>query len=279
MKQINSFLVALSVSLSILAFGLVHALIQHPPYSPEIEAQQYFEGAIESQKEAEDETRTTAILDKGHAPGHSKKAEEGTEFWPPLFGHRIKITDSLLVAFTFGLTVFTWLLWKSTAGLFAVTKIVADADRPHMIPSEIAIVGIRKPAENGFVSVGIDYKFINYGRSPAFMKKFCLMVRVGSLELEPTPEYQESTDTNLIIVVNGWWGTTAVHPSSISVAEADVTEILAETARMLIIGYIEYGDTASQIHKMRFCYHLLFGAGDRSVQFRPFGPDSYREYT
>jgi hypothetical protein len=190
-----------------------------------------------------------------------------------------KYEGLITAAFTVVLAVFTGRLWYSTEGLFRVTKIVADADRPHMIPSEMAISGIRGAAENGTIRTQFEYKFINYGRSPAFMKRFCLMVRTGTDELNATPEYGGPTPTDLIIVVNGWWGSTDVHPITVNIAEADVAEVLAETSKLLIIGYIEYGDTASQIHKMRFCYHILFGASDRSVQFRPFGPESYREYT
>jgi hypothetical protein len=35
-------------------------------------------------------------------------SEEGTEFWPPLFGYRLKITDTLLVTVTFLLFALLW---------------------------------------------------------------------------------------------------------------------------------------------------------------------------
>jgi hypothetical protein len=44
--------------------------------------------------------------------------QDGTEFWPSFLGYRLKITDTLLAAFTFGLLVFTGLLWKSTEKLW-----------------------------------------------------------------------------------------------------------------------------------------------------------------
>jgi hypothetical protein len=262
MQRFNPFVVAITLSLLIVIAGLVHALKQHPPYAPEVKAQQHSNRAVEGEQDAKSETPSATISDKGHTTDHGEKAEEeGSEFWPPLSGYRLKITDSLLVAFTFGLTVFTGLLWKSTSGLFNVTKIVADADRPHMIPAEITISGIRGAAESGNVRVKFEYKFINYGRSPAFMQRFCLMIRVGLGkigELEPIPSYGEPTQTNHIIVVNGWWGTVDISPSMVAIAEQDVADILNGSAKLIIVGFIEYGDTASQMHKMRFAYEVIF---------------------
>jgi hypothetical protein len=47
----------------------------------------------------------------------SELSEEGTEFWPPLFGHRLKVTDTLLVTVTFLLFAATLALWWSTRRL------------------------------------------------------------------------------------------------------------------------------------------------------------------
>jgi hypothetical protein len=191
-----------------------------------------------------------------------------------------KYEGLITAAFTVVLAVFTGRLWYSTEGLFRVTKTVADADRPHMIPAEMTISGLRQPpAEDGLIKTTFKYKFINYGRSPAFMKRFCLMVRIGADELEPIPSYGDATSTDFIIVVNGWWGSTESDPTIVSVKPDDAVEILSENSKMIVLGFIEYSDPASQPHKMRFAYRLSYGNGDVSTQFRPIGPDSYREYT
>jgi hypothetical protein len=52
-----------------------------------------------------------------------KGEDEGTEFWSPLSGYRIKITDSLLVIFTFGLFMATLYLWRATM------RLVTDAEK------------------------------------------------------------------------------------------------------------------------------------------------------
>jgi hypothetical protein len=45
------------------------------------------------------------------------KQVEGTEFWSPFYGYRVKITDSLLVLFTLLLFFATLALWLSTRRL------------------------------------------------------------------------------------------------------------------------------------------------------------------
>jgi hypothetical protein len=45
------------------------------------------------------------------------QAPQGTEFWPPLFGYRLKVTDTLLVTVTFLLFAATFALWWSTRRL------------------------------------------------------------------------------------------------------------------------------------------------------------------
>ncbi|MGY2049489.1 hypothetical protein ACW9J6_15050 [Methylobacterium sp. JK268] len=70
--------------------------------------------------------------------GHIEKAtEEGTEFWPSLFGYKIKITDSMTVIFTFALVWYTRKLNESTIKLWnagekqrdLLEKIASDQSR------------------------------------------------------------------------------------------------------------------------------------------------------
>jgi hypothetical protein len=47
----------------------------------------------------------------------NEQGDEGTEFWPPIFGHRLKITDTLIALFTALLFIATFLLWVATRNL------------------------------------------------------------------------------------------------------------------------------------------------------------------
>lgn len=95
------FVTAIIVSLLIVIVCLVHALTQRPPYALLVKSEQH-----------------AIIGDESPSSQQGKTEEEGTEFWPAIFGYKLKITDTLLVAFTFGLTIFTGLLWSSTDKLW-----------------------------------------------------------------------------------------------------------------------------------------------------------------
>jgi hypothetical protein len=104
-----------------------------------------------------------------------QRAQEGTEFWT-ILGHRIKITDTLLAAFTFMLFVSTMLLWIATKSIVKSseksTKLLERAyiavDGKGVLPfgqggeDSIAVVGVRNvgrlPARDvsWFIKVGIS---------------------------------------------------------------------------------------------------------------------------
>lgn len=51
---------------------------------------------------------------------------QGTEYWPPIFGYRLKVTDTLVALFTGGLFVATWLLWEATKKLVQGAELTAE---------------------------------------------------------------------------------------------------------------------------------------------------------
>lgn len=98
----------------------------------------------------------TRIAAPNNPPEQSQRSDgEGTEFWPEFLGVKLKITDTLLVLFTFALAILTYRLWKSTdklwkAGNDAIeaterafvflegitTEITVAADNRHFKPHE-----------------------------------------------------------------------------------------------------------------------------------------------
>lgn len=215
----------------------------------------------------------------------SPQQQECTALAGPLLVSLLAIVDFLddhsetvTAIFTIVLAVFTGRLWYSTEGLFRVTKLVADADRPHMIPSEFKIIGIRgNPDEDGNVEITVRYKFINYGRSPAFIKQYSIRYVYFESKFAIPVGYGDPVKTNYIIAVNGWWG--SVEPSKVKIPKADIDKILSGELAYITVGYIEYGDAAGQDHKIRFAYSYKFGDSDSSERFLPYGSDDFREYT
>jgi hypothetical protein len=110
---------ALAVAL-LLCIG-VPAQSQQPPQTQGVETQRKAADTPHNQAKANESPKSaTAQPPNASHPDESNKHgnQEGTEFWPPFLGIRMKVTDSLLVLFTFVLAIFTGLLWNSTNKLW-----------------------------------------------------------------------------------------------------------------------------------------------------------------
>jgi hypothetical protein len=84
------------------------------------------------------------------------------------------------------------LLAVYTARLWAATRALAEADRPHLVPAVFNISNIRSfPDGTGRIKLLFTYRMESHGKSPAFVKKSCLMSWEGDLidELPETPPY------------------------------------------------------------------------------------------
>jgi hypothetical protein len=86
---------------------------------------------------------------------------EGTEFWPAIFGYRLKVTDTLLALFTFCLFVATLYLWSATKQLVVGAERTAERQLR-------AYVYVRKTnfkaADDG--TLKISYRIENFGHTP-----------------------------------------------------------------------------------------------------------------
>jgi hypothetical protein len=198
---------------------------------------------------------------------YTEKTEQ--EDWSHKFFCDVKIGEVLLAIFTFFLVLYT-------ARLYVATVRLADADRPHMLISEMSASGITSPpGPDGNVTILFKHKFINYGRSPAFLQNLC--IQYTAKELKGPPTYEKQTPTRFIIAVNSWYG--SIKPSELKIDGADIREILAGNTELYIYGRIEYTGLGKPPHVHRFAYYLVFEGGDASDRFYPAGPDSYWENT
>jgi hypothetical protein len=170
MSRFNAFLFALAISLAFISAGLLHALTQYRPYALSIEGEQHSGGVLES--ELRSKIQSPVLPNNEHGSSHAETAEgQGTEFWPSVFGYKLKITDSLLVAFTFLLTIFTGLLWQSTDKLWAAGERqlihLSDTAQQQLrayinnVSAVISNVGAGKSVE-----VRVEIK--NFGQTPAY---------------------------------------------------------------------------------------------------------------
>lgn len=91
------------------------------------------------------------------------RAEEGTEYWPPIHGYRLKVTDTLIAGFMALLFWAIWLLWRATQ------KLVKDSQRnaERQLRAYLAVVPKTIAGFRPNVVGKIEWSVKNLGQTPA----------------------------------------------------------------------------------------------------------------
>lgn len=192
--------------------------------------------------------------------------EEGTEFWPQFHGVRIKITDSLLVLFTFILAIFTGLLWNSTHNLWAETKAAGKttekAANAANTSAKATMLAERAYVKMSHVSPGvrwiegnkelfeIEVEVKNHGRTPASVTD----VMIGAKLLEngvllpkpfPYPTRERESIPNAFLVTNE----TFFHTRTFPLRGQDLADAKCGAKKLWIFGHVDYIDTFNTRHR------------------------------
>ena len=176
---------------------------QETPQAPQIQTEDKTNSTLESKEQGQHKETITdkaAVPFPQHVPSISneksggntdKSEEEGNEFWPPFFGYKIKITDSLLSLFTFGLFVATWFLFRATRDLV----VSAEETSKRQLRAYISVEprGIGKRDANGPPAGFIRAR--NVGATPAHNVKVAIKMDI----LEKLPD-TDITGTAIIII-------------------------------------------------------------------------------
>jgi hypothetical protein len=157
----KEFLIAICGALAI----AVISLWPSPPYQtsqgPQIEAKQKANGGHESQ---DDREQPKTPVTSGRNDNASHGGEEASEYWT-LLGRRLKITDTLLVLFTFT-------LWWSTRGLVNGAEETARRElRAYVFVAQTKIIDPDGPDPLGEIMIN------NFGKTPAYDVSFAVIFR------------------------------------------------------------------------------------------------------
>ncbi|MBR0690150.1 hypothetical protein JQ594_29870 [Bradyrhizobium manausense] len=167
MQRFGAFSLAVIVSLLIVVAGLLHALKQHPPYTPQVNTEQQPDGALKGEENAKAGEPQAAKPDEVHGRKEAQeREEEGTEFWPSFLGLRLKITDSLIAGFTLGLLIFTGLLWRSTDKLWLAgekqLRLLAETSAVQSRDTQASIAEAKKSADAAMLAVGSERAWLSF---------------------------------------------------------------------------------------------------------------------
>jgi hypothetical protein len=245
--RFSPFVLAIIISLLVVVAGLLHALKQHPPYAPNVHAEQEADGTLKGEENAKPGAVEAAKLDKKHGGKHAEQRdEEGTEFWPTVLGLRLKITDSLLAIFTGGLLIFTGLLWRSTEKLWtasenqsAITRDALIGDQRAWIVTSIEIDTVW--FSQNHVDVSARLKVTNVGKTPAVNAH----IQMGIARLDELPDavrkfsakWNVRSETNGVLVAPGetfWRG------SGILLIEKSALKARKDDILIAVIGCVTY---------------------------------------
>lgn len=212
------------------------------------------------------------------------------ELWTALATLAIAAYTRTLYLATKGMKETNDKLWDASERQIAVAKESADAakqaanglldaERPHMILSELKIAGLKRhPNRDGQVMLPEYVTITNSGRSPALLKSFANIVCIDK-KLPPLPDYGPALPLRWVIAPNGYFGTKQA-PEEILVPSATVAEIIRGETHVWGCVMVEYEDPFKRPHQMKAAYRVVFGQNDdASIHFYADGPDSYWEYT
>lgn len=304
MQQLNAFLIATTVSLLIVVAGLFHALNQHFPYAPRVNAEQQSNTALKREDRAKGaETKIIPANEKNGRQNAEQTDEEGSEFWPTFFGFKLKITDSLIALFNLGLFIFTGLLWNSTEKLFKAGERQLELVRStaHIQSRDTQeSIGL---ARNEFLSthrpkirvkhfvlaaeltesqpILINLICVNNGTSDALLQNVGMrffVVRDGrDLPIETEiPALFGAENARLQTGLN--YSFLKIDTKTI-LTPAQYSAVQANEAKLYCVGYVSYFDGASRLRITGFCRVLDFPSNSvaraDNCRFRKFDDPDY----
>ncbi|MEK7322703.1 MAG: hypothetical protein AABZ84_06465 [Pseudomonadota bacterium] len=233
--------------------------------TPEIKAKQQSE-SIHSEKgnandakgEINKSVSPPAIMNNHDNPkpqeNRNEGDDEGTEFWPSFYGYRLKITDTLLAIFTFGLFIATWFLYCATRDL------VRGADDTAKRQLR-AYLSVTPDFINSDCNIGSTIE--NHGLTPAYK----ITTESGYADILPHPlplefnfkEIIDRTSHTHILAPRQTLRATVI-PRRIFSKDEIAAAIEGTKFRLYVFGAITYTDAFDKSHRTEYC---------RSIQGSP----------
>jgi hypothetical protein len=216
---------------------------------------------------------------------------------------------TLLVLFNGLLVLFTYRLWRSTAGLrdaareqsqdmklaIASVRDAAAAARqsaeaallqartaigvelPRLELSDVRLRHADESVRQALASPSVDLRFTNHGRTAAFITQKCVELRVVDA-LPAEPIYRAVERLEVVEPIDRGDGTDLSAPRRLGdLGEQQVTQLLAGRSTLWVYGFVSFRDFLSTAHRKGFCLRWLPPARDAGIggTFLQEGPERY----
>jgi len=256
------------IFLLLIALCIAPAQSQEPPQAPKVKSEQQTKGAAKIKENASAKESPSgnslvcspSLVCNSPEPKPGAKGEhggeEGTEFWPAVLGYRLKITDTLLVAFTALLFFATLFLYWATRDLVGG----ADDTARHELRAYVGITeGKISLVENG-KCLRVDLKIVNSGQTPANNVRLAFDSSIRDYaptgDIPPLPAFRKG---RAYMMPRSKWD---VHTSIRQIDIAALDAIDGGKKEVLIWGCVEYTDIYGRGQNSFFCYRRGWRIGD-----------------
>jgi hypothetical protein len=230
------------------------------PQAPSVKSEQQPKGTLKAQADPGHQTSSgnePAVGQKESSPtsepkGHdqpNKGAHEASEFWT-IGARSLKITDTLLVAFTFLLFLATLALFWATRDLVDDAKHNAERQlRAYVFPSHIEIrdFGTEKP------TVG-ELRFKNSGQTPAYHLEIRMFITGAPFPLLEELPLKKMPDAKGVMPPGGEQMMTIESPGPLALEQVNYVKLGGGGGALYIWGTIDYVDAFDRPR----CYRFLF---------------------
>lgn len=224
----REFVFAVIISLLVIVAGLSDALLRYHPYVTQ--------------------TVPAKQLNDGRTPDPTSR-EEVTEFWPPLFGYRLKVTDTLVA-------LFTALLFAATLALYRATRdLVLGADRTaeRQLRAYIYVAKTKLTFNTRTGTWDHSFRIKNFGLTPAHNVRLTYNTQVV--------DWNDGNPTRPVPVEIVELGSMApsgdFFDNDPSLDEpVTVEELQNATKAIYLTGSITYNTIFGRNYRTNFCYYV-----------------------
>lgn len=195
--------------------------------------------------------------------------EEGSEFWPPLFGYRLKVTDTLLVLFTCLLFVATLYLYLATRDLVKGADKTAQQQLRAYVFVKAIHSNIVANSDIGLVdNWRITVELGNGGNTPT--KNLLLNTNWDSFSEQMAGDF-DFPDRPYGDAAPGLIGPGgSSHAPHVDIPTALIDQVALKFKHVYIWGWADYDDVVGgPRHRTEFCFEILKDGG--LMSFRPHG--------
>lgn len=204
----------------------------------------------------------TTVNSNQEAEGYNHQTkEQTTEFWPPFFGIRLKITETLLVFFTGLMFVATLCLWLATRRLVIGAEKTASQQLRAYVFMKLEDGAKMFYDDKGCLTAPLIIK--NFGKTPAYEFISWLYIGLYKFPLDTTLEQPSyvPTASKAPIAPSDIFRQYAILPAPLN--KTEIEALRNKTAAIFVCGEVIYFDAFKIKQRSNLC---LYSTGEDFIR-------------